>query len=99
MVLVVVGFFGASIFAPAIESALLSSTDQLPFGLSDIKAIDTAFLLSITLVVTFFISAIIYWAVPKRRMPWRAVWPGALLVTVGAGFANWLFPIYLVNVS
>ena len=32
-------------------------------------------------------------------MPWRAVWPGALFVTIGAGLANWLFPIYLTNVS
>ncbi len=99
MLLVVVAFFGASIFAPAIESAVLSSTDRLPFGLSDIKAIDTAFLLAATLLITFFICSIIYWAVPKGHMPWRAVWPGALLVTVGAGLANWLFPIYLSNVS
>ena len=32
-------------------------------------------------------------------MPWRAVWPGAVFVTLGAGIANWLFPIYLSNVS
>ncbi len=38
---VVLLFIAASIFVPAIESALVSSTDRLPFGLSDIKAIDT----------------------------------------------------------
>ena len=32
-------------------------------------------------------------------MPWRAVWPGAAFVTIGAGLANWLFPFYLSNVS
>jgi uncharacterized BrkB/YihY/UPF0761 family membrane protein len=32
-------------------------------------------------------------------MPWRAVWPGAAFVTFGAGIANWLFPVYLSNVS
>jgi uncharacterized BrkB/YihY/UPF0761 family membrane protein len=32
-------------------------------------------------------------------MPWRAVWPGAAFVTIAAGLANWLFPIYLSNVS
>jgi membrane protein len=32
-------------------------------------------------------------------MPWRDVWPGALLVTFSATLANWLFPIYLSNVS
>ncbi|MBS1880498.1 MAG: YihY/virulence factor BrkB family protein, partial [Actinobacteria bacterium] len=99
MLLVVVAFFGASIFAPAVESALVASTDRLPFGLSDIKAIDTAFLIAAALLVTFAICSIIYWAVPKGHMPWRAVWPGALFVAVGAGLANWLFPIYLANIS
>ena len=41
----------------------------------------------------------IFWAVPKGHMPWRAVWPGAAFVTIAAGLANWLFPIYLANVS
>jgi membrane protein len=99
MLAVVLLFIAASIFAPAIESAVLSSTDRLPFGLSDIKAIDTILLLVATLLVTFVICAVIFWAVPKGHMPWRAVWPGATFVTIGAGLANWLFPIYLANVS
>src|SRR3954451_20817863 len=96
---VVLLFIAASIFAPALESAVLASTDRLPFGLSDIKAIDTALVLGAALLVTFGICTVIFWAVPKGHMPWRAVWPGALFVTVGAGLANWLFPIYLSNVS
>src|SRR3954452_287745 len=96
---VVLLFIAASILAPAIESAVLSSTDRLPFGLSDIKAIDTALVLAAALLVTFGICSVIFWAVPKGHMPWRAVWPGALFVTLGAGLANWLFPIYLSNVS
>ncbi|MGD9736621.1 MAG: YihY/virulence factor BrkB family protein [Solirubrobacterales bacterium] len=99
MLAVVVLFFGASIFLPAIESALLSSTDRLPFGLSSIQALDTTVLLVAALLITFLICSIIFWAVPKGHMPWRAVWPGALFVTIGAGLANWLFPIYLTNVS
>ncbi|HVD86097.1 MAG TPA: YihY/virulence factor BrkB family protein [Solirubrobacterales bacterium] len=96
---VVVLFIAASIFVPAIESAVLSSTDRLPFGLSDIKAIDTLLILTAALLITFGICSVIFWAVPKGHMPWRAVWPGALFVTVGAGLANWLFPVYLSNVS
>src|SRR3954463_9590471 len=96
---VVLLFIAASIVAPALESAVLASTDRLPFGLSNIKAIDTALVLGAALLVTFGICAVIFWAVPKGHMPWRAVWPGALFVTLGAGFANWLFPIYLSNVS
>jgi YihY family inner membrane protein len=96
---VVLLFIAASIFVPTVESTLLSSTDSLPFGLSNIKAIDTVLLLSAALLVTFLICSVIFWAVPKGHMPWRAVWPGALFVTLSAGLANWLFPLYLSTVS
>jgi YihY family inner membrane protein len=99
MLVVVLLFIAASIFVPTLESAVVNSTDRLPLGLSDIKAIDTFLLLGAALLVTFGICCVIFWAVPKGHMPWRAVWPGALFVTVGAGLANWLFPIYLSNVS
>jgi membrane protein len=99
MLVVVLLFIAASIFVPTLESTVVSSTDRLPLGLSDIKAIDTILLLAAALLVTFGICCVIFWAVPKGHMPWRAVWPGALFVTLGAGLANWLFPIYLSNVS
>src|SRR4051794_25596220 len=53
MLAVVVLFFGASIFLPALESGLISSTDRLPFGLSEIEGLDTIVLLGATLFVTF----------------------------------------------
>jgi YihY family inner membrane protein len=99
MLIVVLLFIAASIFLPAIEAALISGTDRLPFGLSEIKAIDTMLLLSAALIVTFLICCVIFWAVPKGHMPWRDVWPGAAFVTFSAGLANWLFPLYLSNVS
>lgn len=99
MLAVVLLFIAASIFLPAMESTLVASTDRLPFGLSDIKAIDTALLLGAAILITFLICSVIFWAVPKGHMPWRAVWPGATFVTFSAGIANWLFPIYLSNVS
>jgi membrane protein len=99
MLAVVLLFIAASIFLPTMESTLVSSTDRLPFGLSDIKAIDTMLLLGAAILVTFAICCVIFWAVPKGHMPWRDVWPGAAFVTAGAGIANWLFPVYLSNVS
>jgi YihY family inner membrane protein len=99
MLAVVLLFIAASIFLPAMESALVSSTDRLPFGLSDIKVIDTTLLLGAAILITFLICCVIFWAVPKGHMPWRAVWPGAAFVTLSAGIANWLFPVYLSNVS
>jgi YihY family inner membrane protein len=99
MLAVVLLFMAASIFLPAVESALVSSTDRLPFGLSDIKVIDTTLLLGAAILIVFLICCVIFWAVPKGHMPWRAVWPGAIFVTVCASVANWLFPVYLSNVS
>ncbi|MBS1886628.1 MAG: YihY/virulence factor BrkB family protein [Actinobacteria bacterium] len=96
---VVLLFIAASIFIPGVESTLVSSTDKLPFGLSGIEGIDKALLLGAALLITFGICAVIYWAVPKAPVPWRAIWPGALFVTICAGLANWLFPLYLTNIS
>jgi membrane protein len=96
---VVLLLIAASIVLPAIEAALVSSTDRLPLGLSDIKAIDTALLLVLAVLIVFALCCVIYWAVPKGHMPWRDVWPGAAFVTIAAGVANWAFPFYLSNVS
>jgi membrane protein len=99
MLVVVLLFIAASIFVPTLESALVSSTDRLPLGLSGIRALDSILLLAAALLVTFGICCVIFWAVPKGHMPWRAVWPGALFVTLAVGLANWLFPIYLSSLS
>jgi membrane protein len=99
MLIVVLLFIAASIFVPTMEATLVSSTDRLPFGLSDIKAIDTVLLLGAAVLFTFAICCVIFWAVPKGHMPWRDVWPGAAFVTVAAGVANWAFPFYLSSIS
>jgi membrane protein len=99
MLAVVLLLIAASIFLPALEAGLVSGTDRLPLGLSDIKAIDTLLLLVAALLGTFALCCVIFWAVPKGHMPWRDVWPGALFVTAAAGIANWAFPFYLSNVS
>lgn len=96
---VVLLLIAASILLPTIEATLVSSTDRLPLGLSDIKAIDTTLLLALAVLIVFAICCVIYWAVPKGHMPWRDVWPGAAFVTIAVGVANWAFPFYLANVS
>jgi YihY family inner membrane protein len=99
MLIVVVAFLAASVLLPAAEGALTSSTEDLPLGLSTIKGLDNVLLILGALALTFLVCCVIYWAVPKGHMPWRAVWPGAIFVTVTTGLANWLFPFYLANVS
>jgi membrane protein len=99
MLVVVVLFIAASIVLPTMEGALVSSTNRLPLGLSNIKALDTLLLLGAAVLITFAICCVIFWAVPKGHMPWRDVWPGAAFVTLAATIANWAFPFYLANVS
>ena len=99
MLIVVVAFLAASVVLPAAEGALIDRTNDLPLGLSTIQVILNIAVILGALALTFLVCCVIYWAVPKGHMPWRAVWPGALFVTVGIGLANWLFPFYLSNVS
>jgi len=89
----------ASVTVPIIESAVLSRADDLPFGLSDFGFIRTGIVVVGGLVITFVISCIIYWAVPKGHMPWRSVWPGALFFSTVTSLGNYVFPLYLTNIS
>ena len=99
MLIVVVLFLAASVALPALEGALISSTDKLPLGLDNVRGVESLLLIIVTLSLTFVICCVIFWAVPKGHMPWPAVWPGSLFVTVTIGIANWAFPFYLSSVS
>ena len=99
MLLVVTVFLLGSVLLPALEGALIRQTDNLPFGLNEVQNLDNAVLLAVTIGLNFTVAAVIYWAVPKGHMRWMAVWPGALFTTMVALIANWLFPVYLNNVS
>jgi YihY family inner membrane protein len=99
MLLVVALFLMVSVIVPALESLVLTGVDDLPLGLSNIDWLANGALIGVGLVISFAICCLIYWAVPKGHLPWRGVWPGALFVTIGAGLANVIFPLYLVNLS
>ena len=89
----------ASVTVPTLESAVLSRADDLPFGLSDFGAIRTGIVVIGGFLVTFLVISAIYWAVPKGHMPWRSVWPGALFFSVVTAGGNYIFPLYLNNIS
>jgi membrane protein len=99
MLVVSVLFLAATIALPTIEGVLISSAEDLPFGLSGIGGIENVLLLALALAITFLLACAIYWLVPKGHLPWRGVWPGALFLTVTAGLANFVFPIYLREIS
>jgi membrane protein len=89
----------ASVTVPTIESAVLSSADNLPFGLSDLDFVRVGIFVLGGFVVTFLIVCVIYWAVPKGHMPWRSVWPGALFFALVTSAGNYIFPLYLTEIS
>src|SRR3954454_16891778 len=89
----------ASVTVPTVESAVLTRADDLPFGLSNWGAIRTLIVVVGGLIAPFLIVSAIYWAVPKGHMPWRSVWPGALFFSLVTSAGNYVFPLYLNNVS
>ena len=99
MLVVSVLFLAATIALPTLEGVLISSADDLPFGLDRIAGVENLLLLALALAITFLLASAIYWLVPKGRIPWRGVWPGALFLTATAGIANFVFPIYLREIS
>jgi YihY family inner membrane protein len=99
MLAVVTLFLVASIAIPALETLVLTGVDDLPFGLSNLDWIANLMLILGSALISFAILCVIYWAVPKGRLPWRGIWPGALFVMIAGGLASILFPAYLVNLS
>jgi membrane protein len=89
----------ASVIVPVVESAALSSAEDLPFGLDDLGFVRTAIIAVGGFAITFGIVSAIYWAVPKGHLPWRSVWPGALFFATVTSIGNYVFPLYLGNVS
>ena len=99
MLVVTVLFFASTVLIPILESAFLSTADDLPFGLGELSFLPNLILLAGALLLTFVIACIIYYFVPKGHMPWRAVWPGAVFLAVTAGIAQWIFPFYFLEIS
>jgi membrane protein len=89
----------ASVVIPALEALVLSSTDDLPFGLGSIRGLASLLLLIGALVITFLVCCSIYYFVPKGHVPWRGVWSGALFFTITMGIANAVFPFYLAQIA
>lgn len=99
MLVVAIVFIAATIAVPALQSILVSGAKQLPFGLNHVRGLVFALTLVAGLVLVFAILCLIYWSVPNRPMPWRAIWPGATLATLAIGIVDYAFPFYLSRVS
>jgi len=96
---VVLLFMAATVVVPAAQSVLVKGTEDLPFGLSDLRILVYAIGLSASLGLLFLVLCVIYWTVPKGHVPWRAIWPGAFGATIAIGIVDLGFPLYLDNIS
>jgi membrane protein len=99
MLIVVLLFMATTVVVPAAQSLLVSGAQDLPLGLSEVRGVIYAMTLAASLGVLFIVLCVIYWAVPNRRVPWRAIWPGALGATLAMALIDWAFPAYLNNIS
>jgi membrane protein len=99
MLVVVLLFMAATVAVPALQSLLVSGADDLPLGLSEVGGLVYAATLVAGLVLLFAVLCVIYWAVPKGPVPWRAIWPGAAAATVAIGIVDYAFPAYLSSIS
>jgi membrane protein len=96
---VVLLFIVASVAVPTLQGLLTTSTHDLPFGLSDVRGLVYAISLAAGVGILFFALCVTYALVPRGRMPWRCVWPGALGATLAIAVLDYGFPLYLHNVS
>jgi YihY family inner membrane protein len=99
MLLVVLVFMATTVLVPTAQSLLVTGAGDLPFGLSRVHVLVYVLTLGASLAILFVILCVIYWAVPNRRVPWRAVWPGAAVATVAMALIDWAFPAYLTSIS
>ena len=99
MLVVVLAFIAATVAVPALQTVLVAGSESLPFGLAHVRALTFAVSLAVGIALLFTILCSLYWAVPNRRVPWRAVWPGAVGATVAIAVVDYAFPFYLSRVS
>jgi membrane protein len=99
MLVVVLLFMAATVAVPTLQSILVGGATNLPFGLKNVHDLIFAVSLLAGLMILFGILCVIYWSVPNRLVPWRAIWPGALAATLAIGVIDYAFPLYLTNIN
>jgi YihY family inner membrane protein len=99
MLVVVLLFMAATVAVPTAQSLLINSSEDLPLGLSEVEGLVYWVTLAAGLLLLFLILCVVYWTVPNRLVPWRAIWPGAASATAAIGVIDYAFPLYLNNIS
>src|SRR5919206_1135981 len=99
MLVIVLLFIAASVVVPTIQGLLITSTRDLPLGLSGVQGLVYGVTLAASMVVLFGVLCATYLLVPRGIVGWRGVWPGALGAAIAMTIVDLGFPLYLQNVS
>jgi YihY family inner membrane protein len=99
MLFVVLLFMVATVAVPTVQSLLRAGANKLPFDLAHVAGLVYAGSLAFSLGILFACLVIIYSRVPHLKVPWRAVWPGALGATMAIALISYAFPAYLNHIS
>jgi membrane protein len=99
MLFVVLLFMVATVAIPTVQSLLRAGANRLPFDLAHVAVLIYAGSLAFSLAILFACLIIIYSRVPHLKVPWRAVWPGALGATAAIAVIDYAFPAYLTHIS
>jgi membrane protein len=99
MLVVALLFILATVIVPTVQGLLTATAEELPFGLSDVPGLLFGVTLAVGLLLLFGTLCAIYWAVPNCSVPWRAIWPGAVLATLAIAIVDFAFPFYLSQIS
>ncbi len=99
MLLAVLLLMAATVAVPTLQALLVAGAEDLPLGLSEVGGLWYAGTIAIGLMLMFLLLCLVYWAVPNRFVPWRAVWPGAAAATLAIGIVDYAFPAYLSSVN
>ena len=99
MLVVVLVLIAASVLVPTLQAVLVNGAGDLPFGLDKVRGLVYAITFAAGLVVLFAALCLTYWLVHKGKIPWSAIWPGALGATLAMGVVDFVFPLYIANSS
>jgi membrane protein len=92
-------FVVVTVAVPTVQAFLVAGTRELPLGLDEVRGLVYWITLVAGVIGLFVALCATYWWVPKEKMPWRCVWPGALGATVAMAIVDLGFPLYLDNIS
>jgi membrane protein len=99
MLVVVLVFFVASVSIPALQGFVVRGTEDLPFGLGNVRGLIYGITLVGGLLLLFAVLCLVYWRVPRGPIPWRCIWPGAVGALIAMAIVDYAFPLYLANVT